>query len=224
MFKTLNTLMRGSNARAHDRVRDHFAIDLIDQKIRDAEHSLTAAKATLASLILRHRTETRQIEALDTRTIELTSRARAALEDGRDDMAAEAASAIAQMENENTLRCETANRLETKITRLRHSIEAANRRIIDLKQSAISAKAVRAEQAMQSRLSPTLASQNSFEEAEELIARVMNREDPFEQGEVLQEINADLSHENIGDKLASEGYGPAGKTTATDVLSRLKSN
>jgi len=173
---------------------------------------------------LRHRTEARQIEALDRRTIELVSRAKAALEDNHEELATEAASAIAQMENESTLRCETANRLEAKITRLRHSIETANRRIIDLKQSAVSAKAVRAEQAIQSRLSPTLTSQNSFEEAEALIARVMNREDPFEQGEVLREINAGLTHENIGDKLAASGYGPANKSTTADVLARLKSN
>lgn len=222
MFRTLNTLLKGSNARTQERLRDHYAIDLIDQKIREAQGSLSAAKATLASLIMRHRSETRQLEALDKRVIDLTSRAKAALNDGRDDMAGEAAQAIAQMENESTLRAETSNRLEAKITRLRSSIEAANRRIVDLKQSAITAKAVQAEQKMQARLSPTLTSQNSFEEAEELIARVMGRDDPFEQGEVLQEINAELHSENIGEKLASNGYGPASKSTAADVLARLK--
>ena len=201
MFNTLTTLIKGSQARANDRMRDHYAIDLIDQKIREADGSLKAAKATLASLILRHRNESKQIEVLDSRIIDLTSRAKAALEDGREDMAAEAAVAIAQLENESTLRCETANRLEAKITRLRHSVEAAHRRIIDLKQSSISAKAVQAEQKMQSRLAPGI--ENSFEEAEELIARVMGRDDPFEQGEVLRDINAALKHEDIGDELAS---------------------
>ncbi len=222
MFNTLSTLIKGSQARANDRMRDHFAIDLIDQKIREADGSLKAAKATLASLILRHRNESKQIEALDRRIIDLTSRAKAALEDDREDLATEAAVAIAQLENESTLRCDTANRLETKITRLRHSVEAAHRRIIDLKQSAISAKAVQAEQKMQARMAP--GAENSFEEAEELIARVMGREDPFEQGEVLRDINAALKHENIGDKLAHEGFGPATKSTAADVLARLKSN
>lgn len=222
MFNTLNTLLKGSQARANDRMRDHFAIDLIDQKIRDADGSLKAAKATLASLIMRHRTEGKQIEALDKRIIDLTSRAKAALDDGREDMATEAAIAIAKMENEGTLRCETTNRLEAKITRLRNSVETAHRRIIDLKQSAISAKAVQAEYKMQARMAP--GTENSFEEAEELIARVMGREDPFEQGEVLRDINAALKHENIGDRLADEGYGPATKSTAADVLARLKSN
>ncbi len=222
MFNTLNTLLKGSQARANDRMRDHFAIDLIDQKIREADGSLKAAKATLASLILRHRSESKQIEALDKRIINLTSRAKAALDDDREDMATEAAIAIAQMENESTLRCETANRLEAKITRLRHSVEAAHRRIIDLKQSAVAAKAVQAEQKMQARLAP--GTETSFEEAEELIARVMGRDDPFEQGEVLRDINAALKHEDIGDKLADEGYGPTTKSTAADVLARLKSN
>jgi len=152
----------------------------------------------------------------------LTSRAKAALDDDREDMATEAAIAIAQMENESTLRCETANRLEAKITRLRHSVEAAHRRIIDLKQSAVAAKAVQAEQKMQARLAP--GTETSFEEAEALIARVMERDDPFEQGEVLRDINAALKHEDIGDKLADEGYGPSTKSTAADVLARLKSN
>ncbi len=222
MFNTLSTLLKGSQARANDRVRDHYAIDLIDQKIREADGSLKAAKATLASLILRHRTESKQIEALDQRIIDLTSRAKAALADGREDMATEAAMAIAQMENESTLRCETANRLDAKIARLRHSVEAAHRRIIDLKQSAVAAKAVQAEQKMQARLAPGI--ETSFEEAEDLIARVMNRDDPFEQGEVLRDINAALKHEDIGDKLAETGYGPATKSTAADVLARLKSN
>ena len=223
MFKTFNTLIKGSKARTNDRLRDHFAIDLIDQKIREADGSLKAAKATLASLIMRHRNESKQIEGLDKRVIDLTSRAKAALEDGNEAMATEAATAIAQLENEGTLRCETANRLEAKIIRLRHSVEAAHRRIIDLKQSAIAAKAVQAEQRMQAKLAPGMNAETSFEEAEALIARVMGREDPFEQGEVLRDINAALSHETIGDQLAAKGYGPATKSTAADVLARLKS-
>jgi len=45
MLKTLSTLIAGVNARSEDRVRDAFAIELIDQKIREAEQSLKAAKA-----------------------------------------------------------------------------------------------------------------------------------------------------------------------------------
>ncbi|MBL4678304.1 MAG: PspA/IM30 family protein [Mucilaginibacter sp.] len=222
MFKTLSTLIAGVNARSEDRVRDAFAIELIDQKIREAEAGIKAAKATLASLIQRQRSEERQKQNLDTRIKDMTKRAEQAIENDRDDMATEAAHAIAQMENELAIRRETLARLDQKTVRLRSSIEAGHRRIIDLKQGAIQAKAVRHEQAIQSRLNTTIGRTSNVEEAEELIARVMGRDDPFEQSEILREIDRDLGHESLADRMADQGFGPATRTTADDVLARLK--
>ncbi len=99
MFKTLSTLIAGVNARSGDRVRDAFAIELIDQKIREAETSLKAAKATLASLIQRQRSEERQRDALKNRIEDMMGRAQDAMDQGREDLATEAAQAVAQMEN-----------------------------------------------------------------------------------------------------------------------------
>ncbi len=222
MFRTLSTLIAGVNARSEDRVRDAFAIELIDQKIREAETSLKAAKATLASLIQRQRSEERQRDALTSRIKDMTQRAQEALEKGCEDLASEAAQAIASMENELTLRQETCARLGQKVLRLRHAIEAGHRRIIDLKQGAIQARAVRREQAIQSRLNSTIGHSAATDEAEELIARVMGRDDPFEQSEILREIDRDLGHETLTDRLAARGCGPSARTTADDVLKRLK--
>ena len=224
MLKTLATLIQGQNARAEDRVRDAFAIELIDQKIRESESSLRAAKATLASLIQRQRSEEKQHAALKTRIADLTRRAKDALENDREDMAQEAARAIANMENEMTVRAETLDRLEQKIIRLRSSIEAGHRRIIDLKQGAIQARAVRREQTIQMRMVKSGAVENSVEEAEELIARVLGRDDPFERSEIISEINRDLEGGSIADRMADAGFGPATRATADDVLARLKSS
>ena len=101
MFKTLATLINGQSARAEDRVRDAFAIELIDQKIRESESSLRSAKATLASLIQRQRSEEKQHAVLKTRISDLTKRAKEALDTDREDMATEAARAIATMEKMN---------------------------------------------------------------------------------------------------------------------------
>lgn len=223
MFNTINTLFKGANARAEEKFRDHFAIDLIDQKIREAQVGLQAAKSTLASLIMRERSEQRQIEALQSRINKLTESTVAALADGREKLASEAAQGIAQMENELTVRADTAARIESKITRLRSSVEAANRRIIDLKQSAITAKAIHQERRIQVKLNSFAPRQNSIEEAEELISRVVDQDDPFEQSEILREIDANLRFEDIGERLAEQGYGVGSKTTAADVLARLKS-
>lgn len=223
MFKTLATLINGQNARAEDRVRDAFAIELIDQKIRESENSLRAAKSTLASLIQRQRAEERQHGTLKSRISDLTKRAKEALDNDREDMAAEAARAIASMENELSVREATLDRLEQKVMRLRSSIESGHRRIIDLKQGAIQARAVRREQQLQSRMA-IHSDTGSVEEAEELIARVIGKDDPFERSEILADINRDLNHDTITDRMADAGFGAATRSTADDVLARLKSS
>ena len=224
MFKTLSTLIAGANARAEDRVRDAFAIELIDQKIREADTHLAAAKATLASLILRQRSELRQLDGLNGRVADLTRRAVAAMAAQELALAAEAAEAIATMENEAAIRSTTLTRLEAQILRLRTSIDAGNRRIIDLKQGAIQARAVRREQDIQTRLTTSLGGPSAAQEAEELIAGVLGRDDPFEQGQILAEIDADLNRAGIADRLADRGFGPATKVTAAQVLARLSNS
>ena len=222
MFKTLATLINGANARSEDRVRDAFAIELIEQKIREAQTSLKAAKATLASLIQRQRAEDSQRSALQSRIADLTKRAKSALDSDREDLATQAAEAIAQMENELIVRNDTLRRLDQKVLRLRTSIEAGHRRIIDLKQGAIQARAVRREQSIQMQMHSTTGA-SATEEAEELIARVLGQDDPFEQAEILGQINRDLNHGAITDTLADAGFGAVTRATAGDVLNRLKS-
>lgn len=224
MFRTLTTLMNGANTRAEERVRDHYSIELIDQKIREAEASLKAAKFSLASLIQRERSEVRQVEALSNRVVDLTQRAKLALSDGREDMATEAAGAIAQLENELVVRRTTVERLETRILKLRHSVEGATRRITDLKQGAIAARAAKKEMDIQRHLGRHVSQDTAFEEAEELIARVLNRDDPFEQTQILREINDGLDRTDMTDRLAEAGYGDPLKSTAQDVLQRLRAD
>ena len=224
MFKTLATLINGQHARTEDRVRDAFAIELIDQKIRESEISLRAAKAPLASLIQRQRSENKQHESLKVRVNDLTKRAKEALDNDREDMAAEAARAIANMENELTVRSETLERLDQKVMRLRSSIESGHRRIIDLKQGAIQARAVRREQNIQVQMTKNGVQNGSVEEAEELISRVLGRDDPFERGEILADINRDLDGDSLTDRMADVGFGDATRATADDVLARLKAN
>ena len=223
MFKTLTTLITGANARAEDRVRDTFAIELIDQKIREADATLKAGKATLATLIQRQRSEVSQREGLRKRIADLTARATAAMDAGDEEMALQAAEAIAQMENELTVRDGTCDRLDQKVLRLRHSIEQGHRRIIDLKQGAIQARAVRREQDIQVKFG-SVAQSSATEEAENLIARVLGRDDPFEKNEIMAEINNDLSRGNLTDRMSDAGFGDPTRSTAQDVLNRIKNN
>ena len=223
MLNVLKTLLQGANARAEERLTDHFAIDLIEQKIREAEHGLTAAKNTLASLIVRQRNEDRALQGLQARLADLEGRARLALADGREDLAAEAAAAIADLENERAVRRETVAQLADRIARTRGSVEKADRRIADLRQGMISARAADAERRAQKSLNRSLGSASAVREAEELIARVMNQDDPMEEGEVLDEIDASLSSSGIRDRLGDDCYGTMTRVIADDVLIRLRS-
>lgn len=224
MFATLKTLITGANARAEEQLRETYSIELITQKIREAEGNLKAAKLTLASLIQRQRAEQRQIETLQTRVQDLMARAGEALEGGREDLAQSAAQAVAEMENELTVRRQTLDRLETRILQLRQSVETASRRITDLKQGAIAARATRREQDIQRRLRRHTGGDSPAEEAEALISEVLQRDDPFEQGEILREIDGELSNSTIAGDLADAGFGPRSRSTAADVLNRLKSS
>jgi phage shock protein A len=119
------------------------------------------------------------------------------------------------------VRDETLSRLDQKILRLRTSIETGQRRIIDLKQGAIQANAVRREQSVQAKM-VGIGSASSVEEAEELIAGVLQADDPFEHAQIVSEINADLTHDTLSDRMADAGFGPNTRSTADDVLKRLK--
>ncbi|MDQ2091641.1 PspA/IM30 family protein [Marimonas arenosa] len=198
-------------------------MELIDQKIRESEVNLTAAKATLASLIQRQKSESRQADALKTRIATMTRRTREALEAGNEALAGEAAEAIARMEDELALRAETAARLDHQVLRRRSSVEAGHCRIIDLKQGAIQARAVKREQTMQARLSKTLSGPDAASQAEAPIARVLDRDDPFEQTEILKGIDAELGHDGLASRMAEAGFGPATRVTGRAVLDRLKS-
>lgn len=224
MLSTLRTLIKGANARSEERVRAAYSVELIDQKIREATEGLKLAKSTLASLIQRKRGEERQIAVLQSRADDLSERGRSALGSGREDLATQAAEAIAVLENELALRRETLARLDTRTARLQTSVEATNRRIIDLKQGAVAARALRDEQSLQARLNTTLTGVSPLAEAEELIAGVLGREDLFEQAEILSEIDRTLARTDVADRLATEGFGRPVKTTTADVLARLKSS
>jgi phage shock protein A len=223
MFSTLKTLLDGAGARAEDRLKDAYAIELIEQRIREAEANLSAAKVTLASLIQRKRSEERLAQALDKRINDLTTRAKEALASNREDLAEEAARAIADMENERAARQASIETLQSRIQRLQLSVDAAHRRIVYLRQGAITARAVRYEHKSQSRLNRTLVQGTAADEAEVLIKRVVDQDDPFEQSQILRDIERGLDGRSAAARLEDAGFGDPTRSTTASVLDRLKS-
>lgn len=225
MLGTIRTLVLGANAAAEERIRDIHAIPLIEQKIRETEAGMRAAKITLATLIQRHRSEQKLATKLDEKIADMTARAQDALARDSEDLARQAAEAIAQMENERMMRQTTIERLDQKLTRLRGTVEAGQRRLVDLRQGAIAARAVRNEQRVQGRLLRTFSGRSSADEAEALITKVVGGgDDAFERSEILREIESELNHDGLADRMAAQGLGSATKSTTDAVLTRLKND
>lgn len=222
MLKTLSTLARAFSFEVEETVRDKYSVELINQKIREAEGNMKLAKTTLASLIIRHRNEEQGVRRITAQIADFEARAEAALTAGKSKPAGEAAAAIADLENEKTMRDATIVSLEERISQIRSSIEKANRRLTSLKQGAVAARAVATERAAQKKVVTSLGGSTSFAEAEELIARLVGQSDPFEEAQVLEEIDSDLSHTNLAERMAEQGFGPRIRANADDVLERLQ--
>lgn len=222
MLNVLKTLMLGAGARADEALTDHFAIDLIEQKIREAEAGLAGAKNTLAGLILRQRNEERHLGRLDAEIADLESRAGAAIVSGREDLAETAATALADLCNERTMRRQTLDSLAERVLRSQAAVGKAHRRIVDLRQGLISARAIDAERRAQKSLNRTIGSSSAIRDAQALINRVMSQDEPFEQAGVLDEIDAALDGSAARDALAAAGFGRPARVSAEDVLARLR--
>lgn len=222
MFATLKTLFAGQAARNETAIRNHYALDLIEQKIRETEVGLNTAKASLAALIQRHRAEAMQTKALSLRIDELMQRAKEALGKGLETLAGETAAAIATMENELARRSETVDRLDRKITSLRLRVEKGQRQLIDLRQGSISAKAIRAEQSATKAVAGALPGAPA-KEAQDLIDGILDTEETAALADIFEEIEDDLGHRTLEDRLGASGCGAPTKVSADDVLAKLNS-
>src|SRR5450432_2719971 len=98
MLKTIVTLFRGQAARAAEELADAHALPLLDQYIRDAAAGLERARRALAIAIAQDGAEVKRIGEIETKIADLEQRATAALDGAREDLATEAAEAIAGLE------------------------------------------------------------------------------------------------------------------------------
>ncbi|MEM7440719.1 MAG: PspA/IM30 family protein [Pseudomonadota bacterium] len=221
MFAVLKTLFEAETARSEAALKQTYALELIDQKIRETETALNAAKMSLATLIQRERAEKASCDALAKRIGSMTNRASEALEQYREDLAMEAANAIAELENEASVRQGVLDRLTQKIGAMRLRLEKGQRRLVSLRQGAIQAKAVRAEQAASRGLASALPGAPA-REAQDLIDSIIGSDDTDTLADIYEDLEADMSHRSVEDRLADAGCGPATKVTADAVMARLK--
>src|ERR1700757_792554 len=143
MLKTLITLARGSSARAAERLEDQNALLILDQHIRDAAAALDQARRALAFAAAQDAGEEKRIVAVQANIRDLEQRATAAL-DTREDLATEAAEAIAGLEIDLAAARAAHADFARESARLRQLVRNGERRLADLERGRRTAQAAEA--------------------------------------------------------------------------------
>jgi phage shock protein A len=224
MFKTVVTLFRGSVAAAGEELEDRTALLILDQQMRDAAAAVERSKRTLALAIAQDQQEGRRLDATNARIADLETRASAALEGGREDLAREAAQAIADLEAERDAAVTARTLFAAEIARLKRHVANAEARMSELDRGRRIARASEAMRTLRrSGIEAARPYESTLPEAEQTLRRLRERQMEAQAADdALIELDAASGPLATAEKLAEQGFGPRLKTTADDVLARLK--
>lgn len=221
MFNTLITLVRGRSHDAVQALEDANALSILRQQLRDAAAGVEAARRSVAVVMAYAERERKSLPRINAQLADLEARALAALAQGREDLATEAAAAIAQLEAERTTTETALATYEVEIARLRDELNGAELRLRDLKRGLQLADAAQKSQTVRGVVSRPVTA--SLAEAEATLSRLQSRQLHAEATAIaVVELSAGQSAEAISARLAAAGCGPSIRPDAAAVLERLK--
>jgi phage shock protein A len=203
MFKTVVTLFRGSVAAAGEELEERTALLILDQQMRDAAAAVERSKRTLALAIAQDQQEGRK----------------------REDLARDAAEAIAGLEADRDAAMTARALFATEIARLKWHVANAQARITELDRGRRVARASEAVHSLRrSGIEAARPYESTLPEAESTLRRLRERQMEAQAADdALVELDAATGPLATAERLAEQGFGPRLKTTADDVLARLKS-
>jgi phage shock protein A len=217
------TAVRGAASEAGEAIVDNQALRILDQEIREADQALSRSKTDLTSIIAQRRLEEQKLADIDRRIGEFEQHAASALAQGRDDLATEVATRIAELEgqradadrnaatyrdSEGALR-ETIRKTETNLRRMKAQVDTVRATAsVQRAQASIAAKHAGATSRMGA----------AMDSLERIKAKQAVQVEQFKAAEELGrlETGADLEA-----KLAAAGIG-GGSRSAQSVLERIK--
>jgi len=223
MFKTLVTLMRGTSARAAEMIEDQNALLILDQQIRDVAAALDRARRALAVAAAQDASEDKRIATLQADIKDLEARASAAL-DTREDLAAEAAEAIASLEIDLAAAQQAHANFARESARLRALVRNGERRLAELERGRRTAQAADAVRRLRTKGIWTVGQNaGALRDAEATLARLRRNQ---AEAEVADQVYDELANETgpdlLKEKLEKAGFGERTKPTAASVLERLR--
>jgi phage shock protein A len=223
MFKTMLTLMRGAAARAEEEVTDRSALLILDQQIRDAAAGIERSKRALAVAIAQDEAEGKRLETTLKRIADLEERASAALAARRDDLAGEAAEAIALMEADRDAIREARSAFATDIGQLKSTVAGAGHRLAELERGRRIALAAESVRRLKASGSAGTAGSAALAEAEATLKRLRQRQaEDAATAAAYDTLDPGSNPLKTASRLEAAGFGRRTRPSAADVLARLR--
>jgi phage shock protein A len=224
MLKTLVTLVRGRTFAVAEQVADQNALLILDQQMRDASGTLDKAKKALAVAVAQDGQEGQRLDTTRARIEDLETRAVAAIEAGRDDLATQAAEAIATLEVERDASLTARAFFAAEINKLKGHVLQQQMRFSQLERGrriARAAEAVRVARRGRIEGAPIFA--GTLAEAEATVDRLREHQVEADAAEAaLDALDAANGPIAVAERLSAEGFGPRLRPNAADVLARLR--
>lgn len=223
MFKTVLTLFRGSVVAAGEELEDRSALLILDQQMRDAAAAVERSKRVLALAIAQDQQEGRRLDLTHARIADLEIRATAALDGGREDLAHDAAQAIAGLEADRDAATTARALFASEIGRLKRQVANAEARMTELDRGRRIARASEAVRVLRrGGIEAARPYESTLPEAENTLKRLRERQIEVQAADqALIELDTASGPLATAEKLAEQGFGPRLKSTADDVLARL---
>ncbi|MBU3973306.1 MAG: PspA/IM30 family protein [Alphaproteobacteria bacterium] len=222
MLAKLSALFRGTAREAGQAVVDANALKILDQEIRDADTAQGKARDDLAGLVARRRMAENELKSFGDQIAKYESSVRAAMSQGKTDLAREVAGRIAELETEIGTRGPMIEGMKEAEARLRTAISTTDQKIETLRREIDIVKVNDSVQKAQT--SVALQSQGAHSRigsAADSLQRIKQRQAVQEERlRVGQELEDRRSGADLDAKLRDAGILP-GHASADDVLARL---
>jgi phage shock protein A len=187
----------------------------LERSISAAHHAHTAARRALAVAVAEETREAARRTALAAKANDLEQRAVAALQAGREDLAAQAAEAIAAMATDINASERAATRFAAEVALARREVASQRRRLSELDRGR---RLARIGQALSATMQTSADGLDHFSAAEAALARVAadNHDARAAREEMAQPA------ETLVERMSDAGFGESSHVRASDVLARLR--
>ncbi|MEM8749891.1 MAG: PspA/IM30 family protein [Pseudomonadota bacterium] len=221
MIHTFTTLFRAKSHEAAEAFTDANAATILRQQIRDAAQAIKTARQSVAMAMAHHEQEKRHYQQIVGKIENLETRACAAIQSGQDELAQQAAAAIVTLEDEKATSQTALNRYEKEISRLREQVQKAQSTLRNLQRGERLVSATENTRALQKSVANN--GSNALQDAQETLARLERRNENLDLARAAeQQIEEDQHPQSIEDRLAEAGCGAPLKSSADQVLERLR--